>query len=119
MKIGGKKLKLSGIHTDPDINIFNIDVFYIDRRKLKKLSRLYYVVPILKGKRYKFHDKNGLVFGDFDNLLLKGVYYSPMYVDTVELWELANINHFNHFKTIYLYKIFESESEYLKWKLKI
>lgn len=111
-------MKLHKIPIGYKFKNMDIDIFYIDRRKLKKIFRKKYIVPILKGKRDDFNGKSRLIFFcDFDNSHLKGTYYSPMYVDSIKFWNL-DINYFNHLKTIYLYKIFESKAEYLKWKLK-
>lgn len=99
----------------------NINVFYFNRRKIKKLKRKGYIFyKVRSGKldvlttllNYQYK-----AFGDFYKRVSDGNYVIDVKVDVVLFWKIDDYFHIPSKREITLSKMFSNKSEFLKWKL--
>ena len=100
----------------------NINVFYINRRKIKKLKRKGYIFyEVRSGKHDKRITKRvyGNTYGDFYKKVPDGDYITNIKVKFVMFWTShIEYSYLTHKEKILLFKMFNNKSELVRWKLK-
>lgn len=100
----------------------NINVFYFDKRKIKKLKRkgyIFYEVRIGKHDNCTIKGVYENTYGDFYKKVPDGDYITNIKVKFVMFWTShMEYSYLTHKEKIPLFKMFNNKSELARWKLK-